>query len=165
LIRPATPADIPSVKDLERACATAAHWTEQQYCQMFQVPPGDPQRLVLVTVGMPEVPLQPDRDAGSDAGTSVRGFLVARHLAPDWELENIVVAATARRIGLGKRLLDALFAAARETNSHSVFLEVRESNMAARALYEETGFEPTARRKAYYADPVEDAILYCKTLN
>ena len=59
---------------------------------------------------------------------SILGFLVAQHLAPEWELENIVVAPTARRKGLGKRLLDALLDAARETNSNSVFLEVRESN-------------------------------------
>jgi ribosomal-protein-alanine N-acetyltransferase len=41
-----------------------------------------------------------------------------------------------------------------------VFLEVRESNAAARALYANAGFEQTSRRKSYYANPLEDAILY-----
>jgi len=150
--------------DLERVCATAAHWTEQQYRQMLQPGRGDPQRLVLVAEGVPEVLSKPGGRAHSDAGACVCGFLVARHLALDWELENIVVAPTARRMGLGNRLLDALFAAARETNSEAVFLEVRESNAAARALYGKAGFEPTARRRSYYANPQEDAILYRKSL-
>jgi len=71
-----------------------------------------------------------------------------------------VVAPTSRRQGLGRRLLHALLAGARETNSHSVFLEVRESNGAARSLYEKAGFAQTGRRKAYYKDPAEDALLY-----
>jgi ribosomal-protein-alanine N-acetyltransferase len=90
----------------------------------------------------------------------VQGFVVARHVAPEWELENIVVAPAVRRRGLGQRLLDALLAAARETNSSSVFLEVRESNAAARCFYEKAGFVQTGRRKSYYTDPAEDAVLY-----
>jgi [ribosomal protein S18]-alanine N-acetyltransferase len=90
--------------------------------------------------------------------------LVARHLAPEWELENIVVAPSARRQGLGNRLLNALLAAARETHSASVFLEVRESNSAARTLYEKAGFKQTGRRKSYYTDPLEDAVLYRQTI-
>jgi ribosomal-protein-alanine N-acetyltransferase len=60
--------------------------------------------------------------------------------------------------------LDALSAAARETNSSSIFLEVRESNAAARTLYELASFEQTGRRKSYYTNPAEDAILYRRTL-
>jgi len=92
------------------------------------------------------------------------GFLIAHHLAPEWELENIVVAHAARHRGIGKRLLEALFDAARETNSSAVFLEVRESNTAARTLYEGSGFEQTGRRRSYYTSPSEDAILYRRVL-
>jgi ribosomal-protein-alanine N-acetyltransferase len=56
--------------------------------------------------------------------------------------------------------MDALLSAARETNSDSVFLEVRESNVAARSLYEKAGFEQEGRRKSYYTNPMEDAVLY-----
>ena len=100
----------------------------------------------------------PDHKRGTDV-PRILGFLIAHHLAPEWELENLVVAPAARRRGIGKRLLEALLAAARETNN-SVFLEVRESNTAARALYENAGFEQTGRRPSYYASPSEDAILY-----
>ena len=132
---------------LDRQSPTAAHWTDEQYRQAFQ---GEgPDRLLLV----------------AESSLDILGFLVARHVAPEWELENIVVAPSARRKGLGKRLLDALLAAARETNSSAIFLEVRESNTSARTLYEKAGFEPAGRRKSYYTDPVEDAVMYRLTLN
>ena len=88
------------------------------------------------------------------------GFLVALHVAPEWELENIVVDPSARRRGVGKQLMDALLSAAHQTNCEAVFLEVRESNAAARTLYEKAGFEQTGRRKSYYNNPEEDAIMY-----
>jgi ribosomal protein S18 acetylase RimI-like enzyme len=56
--------------------------------------------------------------------------------------------------------LQRLLVRAQEANSKSVFLEVRESNAGARALYEKTGFQPTGRRNSYYTDPPEDAVLY-----
>ncbi len=77
----------------------------------------------------------------------------------------MVVTTSARRKGIGNQLLTALIAEARETNSDSVFLEVRESNVAARALYEKSGFRSTGRRKSYYSNPLEDAILYCLNLD
>jgi len=95
-----------------------------------------------------------------DAADALLGFLVARRVASEWELENIVVARSARRRGCGRRLLDALIAHATQTNGESVFLEVRESNAAARALYGRAGFRETGRRKSYYDNPVEAAILY-----
>ena len=156
-IRPATVADIPLLISLERQCATAGHWTEGQYKDLFQVDETGVGRLVLVAE---ESPIAPRHESSLDASRGILGFLIARHLAPEWELENVVVAPAARQKGLGKRLLDALFAAARKTNSSSVFLEVRESNAAARTLYEKAGFEQNARRKSYYSDPPEDAILY-----
>ena len=153
LIRLATPADVSSIIRLERACASAAHWTERQYRQAFE--DGGVKRLVLVadtpTHSVPAIP-------GADP--NILAFLVAVHLAPEWELENIVVVRSSRRQGVGERLLRALLATARETNSKSVFLEVRESNAAARSLYEKTGFEKTGRRTSYYKDPAEDAVLY-----
>ena len=146
-IRRATLADIPSMMHLDRQSPTAAHWTGEQYRPAFQ---GEgPDRLLLV----------------AESSLDILGFLVARHVAPEWELENIVVALSARRKGLGKRLLDALLAAARETNSSAIFLEVRESNASARTLYEKAGFEPAGRRKSYYTDPLEDAVLYRLNLN
>ena len=159
-IRVATSADIPFMMDLERSSPPAAHWTEQQYHD-FLVSKSGPARLVLVA--------EPESESlhSQPASRGVRplaGFLVAQHVASEWELENIVVSKTERQKGIGKLLLDALLASAREVNSAAVVLEVRESNRAARALYEKVGFQPAGRRKNYYANPREDAILYRLTL-
>lgn len=155
-IRPATLADVTSMLRLDRQSSTAAHWTEGQYRQALQSQ--STKRLVLV-IDEPSPP-----EAPGEAPTGILAFLVAQHVAPDWELENIVVAPTARRKGLGKRLLQHLLSAARETNSAAVFLEVRESNTAARTLYEQAGFAQTGRRKSYYLNPPEDAVLYHRSL-
>jgi ribosomal-protein-alanine acetyltransferase len=157
-IRPATAADVQRIIDLERQCATAAHWTIEQYNQVFQVDEDGRKRLVLVTEEASPASAIHKQNQGS--GRGLLGFLIALHLTPDWELENIVVAPAARRKGLGKRLLDALLAAARKQNSGSVFLEVRESNQAARALYEKAGFRQSGRRRSYYANPTEEGVLY-----
>jgi ribosomal-protein-alanine acetyltransferase len=144
---------------LERQSATAGHWTDEQYRKLFQS--GSPVRLLLVAEA------SPPRASGRkfDAGSGIRAFLIAQHLAPEWELENIVVASSSRRRGLGKRLLNALLAAASATKNNSVFLEVRQSNAAARTLYENAGFKQTGRRPSYYTAPLEDAILYRLALN
>jgi len=147
-LRQATVVDIPFIVALERVCPTAAHWTEARYRQAVQ--PGFEQRFVLVA----EAPLPRSEQQ------HLFGFLVARRVGPEWELENIVVAPAARRNGLGTELLEALITAARETKGESVFLEARESNTAARKLYERFGFEQSGRRKAYYANPREDALVY-----
>jgi len=66
--------------------------------------------------------------------------------------------------GVGTALLMEMLSRAQKSESYSVFLEVRESNSAARALYAKVGFEESGRRKDYYSHPGEDAILYSKTL-
>ena len=90
----------------------------------------------------------------------VLGFLVARTLESEWEIENIAVIAERQRSGLGRALLGELVSRARLAGGSSVILEVRESNAAACALYEKLGFMEEGRRKSYYHAPKEDAVLY-----
>lgn len=153
-IRQANVDDILSIISLERESSSAAHWTEQQYRDVFTTESEPVSRLVLVAESTSDTRVE----------SALVGCLIARHLAPEWELENIVVAPAARRMGLGKRLLACLLDSARETHSTAVFLEVRESNLAARGLYLKLGFRETGRRKSYYTSPLEDAILYSFTL-
>lgn len=160
-IRVACAADVPAMMSLERACPTAAHWSKERYRQIFENAVPGMERLAWVVERS-----NPEKHAGKgdQERPALAGFLVARQTAAEWELENIVVAGDLHRRGLGKRLLDALLAHARDTNSESVFLEVRESNAAARRLYEKAGFKPTGRRKSYYQNPLEDALLYQKNV-
>ncbi|MGH9515111.1 MAG: ribosomal protein S18-alanine N-acetyltransferase [Terriglobales bacterium] len=146
-LRLATPADIPSVVALECDVPGLVHWSEQTYQTVFQ--PGAQERHLWVIAD----------------GGQLQAFLVARFGAAECELENLVVANQHRRRGLASQLLQVLVAIARQRKMDRVLLEVRESNQAARALYEKVGFQENARRKAYYSQPPEDAILLSLSLN
>ena len=150
LVRIATVQDVAEMIRLERQCPTTTHWSEQQYLDLLADRAESPTRLTLV--------------AQADGSPALAGFLVARHSPPEWELENIIVAPEVRRTGIGKNLMDTLLVQARQTKSDAVLLEVRESNTAARRLYEELGFKENGRRKTYYTNPREDAVLYSKIL-
>ncbi|MFI5090807.1 MAG: ribosomal protein S18-alanine N-acetyltransferase [Terriglobales bacterium] len=141
-VRAATPADIPALLALEGGAAAAAHWSEAEYHRLFV----EAARVVLVI----------EEDA-------VQGFIVGRDLGPEWEIENLVVASSVQRRGLGTRLVQKLLDLARSRGAQAVFLEVRESNRAARALYSKSGFVETGRRRGYYKNPEEDALV-CKKL-
>ena len=80
------------------------------------------------------------------------------------EIANLAVAPSARRHGIGAALLDASLGEARRRGVKQVYLEVRESNAAARALYERRGFSVVGRRKRYYRHPDEDALLLRRTI-
>jgi ribosomal-protein-alanine N-acetyltransferase len=167
-VRPATAADIPAMLDLERQCPAAAHWSPQHYDDLFRTRGDGARRFVLVldesAEGSKRGPASQLESASSRAVLPTLGFLIAHHVHPEWELENLVVAPAFRRRGLATRLLTALLLHARETNSQSVFLEVRESNQEARALYIRAGFEESGRRRLYYTNPQEDAVQYSLVL-
>jgi ribosomal-protein-alanine acetyltransferase len=155
-IRRAIPTDIPALIALEKQAATAAHWSPEQYEAVFSSE--GPFRVVLLVEGS-SVEDSPIEDARvKDA--RVQGFIVGRAVSEDWEIENIAVAGAVRHRGLGTRLLEEFIALARARGAQSVFLEVRESNLAARQLYEKYAFVETGRRKRYYCEPEEDAIVY-----
>ena len=145
LVRPATSADIAAMIRLEQHSVTASHWSPEQYNGIFSA--ASPRRVALVI----------------EQANGVQGFLVAQEIAPEWEIENIAIAADARRRGLGTRLLGEFLSHARAEGAHAVFLEVRESNHAARSLYEKWAFIESGRRVRYYQSPQEDAITYRHT--
>ncbi len=142
IVRPATAADLPFIVALEGATPTAAHWNSADY--QHAIAGGEPPRVALV----------------ADADAQVRGFLVARRIEREWEIENVVVAAEWRGRGLGSALLGAILELARGAGAQRVFLEVRESNLVARGLYEKWSFARVGRRKSYYSNPIEDALVY-----
>jgi ribosomal-protein-alanine N-acetyltransferase len=87
------------------------------------------------------------------------GFVVRRIQPPEMDIVNLAVAEEHRQLGFGARLLRLLLERARLEGVRQVFLEVRESNRRARDLYRRFGFAETQRRKNFYKDPVEDALL------
>jgi ribosomal-protein-alanine acetyltransferase len=87
------------------------------------------------------------------------GFAVSYSAADEAEIANVAVDASARRAGIGRALVDHLIAESGKHGAAMVFLEVRESNAAARALYRGRGFAELARRPSYYSNPREDAVV------
>ena len=79
--------------------------------------------------------------------------------AHEGDVQTIAVLASARRAGLGRRLLRALVAAAAERGAREVFLEVRADNPAAQSLYRSEGFEEIGVRPAYYQPDGVDALV------
>ncbi len=89
----------------------------------------------------------------------VAGFIVGQSIADQWDIENIAVASPSQRKGLGSRLLGEFLHHVRSSGAVAVYLEVRESNQAARNLYEKWGFSEAGRRRSYYVEPLEDALV------
>ncbi len=95
----------------------------------------------------------------------VVGFSVLYLAGTEGDLANLATAASARHSGVGRRLLAHVLELAQSRGAHTIFLEVRESNSAARALYHSVGFVDVGRRAKYYARPVEDALVLRKELS
>jgi len=137
-IRGASESDIPSILTVEQSSPSAAHWAADQYKSRI----ADGFFLVAESDGR------------------IRGFLCARTVAGEWEIENIVVEEQSRRHQIASRLMRELLTEWRQQEGAAVLLEVRESNAPARGLYEKSGLREVGRRRGYYRDPVEDAVLY-----
>lgn len=96
---------------------------------------------------------------------NVSGFIGSWRVADQIQIIDFVVAPEFRRFGIGWLLLDSLIEHARSFRSKLVTLEVRASNDAALNLYKKFGFEVCGRRKSYYSNKTEDAILMNLELN
>jgi ribosomal-protein-alanine N-acetyltransferase len=143
-IRRATVNDIPAIRNIEQQAASAAHWPAQEYAKMVS------SGLVLV----------------AEQEGELCGFACAKSVAGEWELENVVVAPPFQRQGVADSLVRSLLNEVLQAGGASkVVLEVRESNLPARRLYEKHGFRETGRRRNYYQNPSENAILYECRLN
>jgi ribosomal-protein-alanine N-acetyltransferase len=95
--------------------------------------------------------------AGSEE--KVVGFVLASLITPDVEIFNIAVLPDLRKQGIGRKLFETILQAAADRGCRECWLEVRESNQAARRFYEKLSFQIIGRRKNYYRFPVEDALL------
>jgi [ribosomal protein S18]-alanine N-acetyltransferase len=98
-------------------------------------------------------------DSGPGLAPEIAGFVIARPVPPEAELESIGVAMQWQRRGIGRRLVVAMVAELEKAGIDTLDLEVRASNGIAIAFYVSLGFAETGRRPRYYVDPQEDAIL------
>ena len=134
-IRPALERDLPQLTAIQHAAPQSSQWAAQDYlafdCQVAVV-----------------------NDATSE--DRIAGFLVSRSVgAGEREILNIAIHPDFRRLHIASELLQAELS--RNPGVH--FLEVRQSNAAARRLYEGLGFQAVGERPAYYDDPPETGIV------
>lgn len=129
-IREAQPEDLPDLARIVVASPEAAMWDPKEYLRY-------PCRVAEVQGG-------------------VAGFIVWRLTGPgEGEILNLAVWPQHRRRGVATRLMESVLA----IPGLSWFLEVRESNLPARRLYERLGFRETGRRPCYYTDTGESAVV------
>ena len=91
------------------------------------------------------------------------GLALARVAADEAEILTLAVHPSAQRRGIGRDLLDRALAEAAGRGAAAMFLEVAESNAAARALYAAAGFAPVGRRQGYYVSGA-DALVFRRLL-
>jgi ribosomal-protein-alanine acetyltransferase len=130
ITRPATADDLAAMDSIQRASPEASQWNAADYLAHD------------CTVAVED--------------TRVIAFLVARETAPgEREILNIAVDPQERRRGIARRLAEGALTA----SPGEWFLEVRESNSAARKFYESLGFHEIGRRENYYSESPEAAIV------
>ena len=89
----------------------------------------------------------------------VEGFIAARLVGDELHINNIGVRDASRRRGLGSSLLSTALRWGAREGALAASLEVRSSNIVAQTLYLRHGFEVVGRRKNYYRQPSDDALL------
>ena len=143
-IRPSRREDLEDILALEEACFHPP-WTERSLVAEMEDPDG-----CMLT---------------AERCGRFAGFCMMHRAGDQAELYQIAVRPSERRDGTGYELLRTAETWAGESGLTEAFLEVRASNDAAIGLYEKAGWRRLGRRKYYYDDPAEDAILYGKELS
>jgi ribosomal-protein-alanine N-acetyltransferase len=135
VLRPAQPSDLPGLVAIENQCFTSPNWSDDDFLRY--------------------------ECCVAEVDGEIAGFLVSRELfagnahdGPQREILNVAVAPSFRRRGIATALIINELARPAE-----IFLEVRESNVAAQDLYRKLGFVEIGRRPKYYQSPTETAIV------
>jgi ribosomal-protein-alanine N-acetyltransferase len=134
---------------LDAACFTPA-WSAAEYAQWL----ADPHTLCWAL------------EAGElGAQGEPVGWALCRRVGDEAEVLRLGVPPALRRRGWGRVLLRGVLERLAASGVRHVHLEVRAGNTAAQALYRREGFKESGRRRAYYRDPVEDAVLLALQLD
>ncbi|MBL8169456.1 MAG: GNAT family N-acetyltransferase [Acidobacteria bacterium] len=137
-----TEQDVLSVVQLEVACGLSSRGADAYLNALQQA-----NSLLLIAV-------QQDSD-----GRQVLGIFSGDIVVDELQIDNVAVAMTSRRRGIGNALLNAALKQAQALGACSGVLEVRAQNLAAVSLYERVGFITVGRRKRYYQNPPDDALI------
>ena len=95
-------------------------------------------------------------------GEQVAGYIGSQTVCGETDMMNVAVHPSHRRKGIAEALILELIEELKIMESHCLTLEVRASNTPAISLYEKLGFSEIGRRKNYYRNPKEDALILRK---
>ena len=98
-------------------------------------------------------------------GAAVEGFLLARAISNECEILNLAVSRAWRRRGLGTLLLSEALEYARRGGCRRCYVEVRASNQSGIEFYRRHGFIQVGRRRGYYQEPPDDALVMVRAEN
>ncbi len=143
VIRAARSTDIHAICELDRI-TLLSKWSPEMY-------------RTLMTDGRSELRV-------ASMGERLIGFHAVTKVHPDIELLKIGVTPEFQGTGVGMALLDDVLGQARSHGFSSCFLEVRASNNRAIRFYRKRGFEVVGVRRAYYREPIEDALVMRKDI-
>lgn len=101
--------------------------------------------------------------AAEDRGRLV-GLCLCGLVLDEASVYAVTVDGAFRRQGVARAMLHWMFDRLRAQGAKAVFLEVRSQNAPARALYQRLGFAEVGRRRGFYRDPADDAVLMTKEL-
>jgi [ribosomal protein S18]-alanine N-acetyltransferase len=142
-LRPARSSDVDAILEIEQASFPDPPWSRHSFVVLLD----NPRVSFLVAA------------SGSQPSSEVLGYVVTWIVADEGEIANLAVRADRRRTGIGRLLVEAAISAALSGGARSLYLDVRQSNVAARSLYDTRGFVAVGRRVKYYRNPSEDALV------
>jgi ribosomal-protein-alanine N-acetyltransferase len=146
-VRVAGMADLAGVVEMERGIAEAPHWADAEYA------------AIVAAVRSADVAVR-RRLIVAEAEGGLLGFCVGKVIGfGSGELESVAVDSASRRSGVGRALCEAVVDWCRGQGAEEMELEVRAGSDGAIALYGGLGFVVVGRRKGYYREPMEDALL------
>lgn len=96
---------------------------------------------------------------------NIAGYCIIYYVLDEAEIARIAVDEHFRRQGIGHELLSYTFACCEEKKIERVLLDVRESNVSARAFYKKEGFSEDGIRKDFYEGPKEHAVLMSQSIS
>ena len=138
-VRKMLPSDALAIQQLLREAPEAANWTEDAIRSSLR----SDQTLAFV----------------SERDDEIQGCVFGTKVADEAEILNLAVKLPLRRKGIAHALVLHILLEWQGQNVQKVFLEVRESNGGAICFYTGLGFQQVGRRKKYYAEPEEDALI------
>jgi ribosomal-protein-alanine N-acetyltransferase len=135
------PAHVPQIAQLEKICFSDP-WSENSIASELD------NKLAFWLV--------------ATEGETVAGYIGSQTVMEETDMMNVAVHPDFRRQGIAEALVNGLVEHLKAMGSRCLTLEVRASNAPAIALYEKLGFTEIGRRKNYYRNPREDALILRK---